>query len=574
MLRTALWCFVLAIIAAWTLPARAADEPGSTIVHDAEYYILAEQHRKQWDAEDRRIDARLDAVRKKHGRPPNIIHIMWDDTAFGDVGIPAISQIRGFKTPNIDRMAREGIMFTRMYTEPSCTPSRAACMTGRHPVRFGMGQVGWPLEYGGLRGEEVTIAEVLSKSGYATAFYAKWHLGDIEQSYPHNQGFDETLFTPYNQVAGLWNPQGDAIFAAMHIAPEIAPRDPYLVDKVGAIPGPGWVMTIEGRKGEQGREWGDRSAATYEKIDPECEGRVLDFVRRNAKAKKPFYVAYWPNLLSLFPPPKKTTVNKGSLAEGLTKLDAYIGQLMDELKALGIAENTLLVIMADNGPMVHNPPPSFGMTDTIFRGGKGDYTEGGVRVPAFAWWPGVIEPGQLVGDIIHQTDLYTTFARLGGATQYIPTDRVIDGLDQTALFLNGDTHGRRDYVFIYTGDILAATVKGRLKRAWVGVEGSESGVGAAFYDLYLDPREMNPLLVPLIHTSSQFGRMKSRHELWKQEYPDQRRARGIPFTGLSNARPETKAFVEQVKELKDALPFDPLEYIEVEVPAPDPDFGL
>ena len=115
--------------------------------------------------------------------------------------------------------------------------------------------------------------------------------------------------------------------------------------------------------------------------------------------------------------------------------------------------------------MTHNGPP--GMTDAL-PGGKGDYLEGGVRVPAMAWWPSVIAPGQTVGDIIHETDLFTTFARLGGATEHIPTDRIIDGVDQTALFLKGDTFSRRDYVFIYTGDLLAATVKGRYKRVWVG----------------------------------------------------------------------------------------------------------
>jgi arylsulfatase len=114
--------------------------------------------------------------------------------------------------------------------------------------------------------------------------------------------------------------------------------------------------------------------------------------------------------------------------------------------------------MGDNGPFTHGGPRGF--VETLYRGGKGDFLEGAVRVPAMAWWPGVIAPGQTVGDIIHETDLFTTFARLGGATENIPTDRIIDGLDQTALFLKGDTFSRRDYVFIYTGNILAATVKG------------------------------------------------------------------------------------------------------------------
>ena len=223
--------------------------------------------------------------------------------------------------------------------------------------------------------------------------------------------------------------------------------------------------------------------------------------------------------------------------------------------------------MADNGPMVHDPPPGWGMLEMMFRGGKGDFTEGGVRTPAFAWWPGMIEEGQLVGDIVHVTDLYTTFARLGAATKHVPTDRVIDGIDQTALLLNGDTHGRRDYVFIYQGHTLGATVKGRYKRHWISSDpGGASGIGADFFDLYTDPREDNPLLVPLIHTQGQFDRMRARHELMKKKYPDVPNAKGIPLTGLSNARPETKAIAERIKKTIKAMPFDVKDYVEIELP--------
>ena len=133
----------------------------------------------------------------------------------------------------------------------------------------------------------------------------------------------------------------------------------------------------------------------------------------------------------------------------------------------------------------------------------------------------MIDEGQTVGDIVHVTDLYTTFAHLGGATKHIPTDRVIDGIDQTALLLNGDTHSRRDYVFIYSGHTLGATVKGRYKRHWLGGgEAAASGLPEAYYDLYVDTREDNPMLVPLIHTQGQFNRMRARHELMKKRYPD------------------------------------------------------
>jgi arylsulfatase len=213
--------------------------------------------------------------------------------------------------------------------------------------------------------------------------------------------------------------------------------------------------------------------------------------------------------------------------------------------------------------MAHNPPPGCGFAETIFRGGKGDFLEGGVRVPAQAWWPGVIKPGQVVGDIIHEVDLFTTFARLAEARQHIPTDRIIDGIDQTALLLDGDTHSRRDYVFIYAGPKLGATVKGQYKRHWISPDpvGEASGIPAGFFFLPSDPREKSPMLVNLIHLKSPFNRMRLRHELWKKRYPDTPEHHGIPWTGIENATREVEALSKPPVDPK-RLPFDPLEYIE------------
>ena len=532
------------------------------IVHDAEYYVLEAQNGERWAAEDEVLDARLAALRKKHGAPPNIIHIMWDDTAYGDVGIPAIQKVRGLKTPHLNRMANEGILFTRMYTEIGCTPSRAACMTGRHPVRNAMYNIGMLREMHGLRSTEVTLAEVLSTEGYATAFHGKWHLGDIEESYAHNQGFDEAFFTGYNQVLSLWTRKAEAANATIGLFEDMLPEDPYKLDDTFITKG--WVLALEGKKGELARQWGDNSHDTYAKMDAEAQRRTFDFIERNAKAKKPFYVANWPNMTSFLPSPKKISQSRSLLQDGLEgNIDPFVGKLMAKLKELGIAENTLLVCMADNGPMAHNPPPGCGFAETIFRGGKGDFLEGGVRVPAQAWWPGVIDEGQLVGDIIHEADLFTTFARLAGATKAVPSDRIIDGIDQTALFLNGDTHSRRDHVFIYAGPNLGATVKGNYKRHWISPDpvGEASGIGASFYFLPSDPREKSPMLINLIHLKSPFNRMRVRHELWKKKYPDSKERHGIPWTGIANATPEVKALSRPPVDLE-KLPFDPLEYIE------------
>ena len=534
----------------------AAQSGTPKIIHDSEYYILDALHGERWVVEDKDLDQKLAELRQKFGTPPNIIHIMFDDTPVGEIGIPFIQKQRGWETPNINRLAAEGINFTRMYTEPSCTPSRAAVMTGRHGVRSGMVNVGFPYEYGGLAASEVTIADVLSKAGYATAFFGKWHLGDIEVSYATNHGFDEALWMPYNQLESVFTPQGQvAMLSSAVLFPQMFPKDPYDMD-------PGWrpigfVNALEGTKGGPVREFGKApSHDDYLKLEGEFEKRTLAFIQKNAAAKKPFYVAWWPALGSFLPSPKKLTANGGVTAELVTPLDVRIGTLMSELKKLGIAENTLVVLMADNGPMVHNGPA--GMVDTIYRGGKGDFLEGGVRVPAFAWWPGVIAPGQIVGDIIHVTDLFTTFAHLGGALDNIPTDRIIDGVDQTALFLKGDTFSRRDYVFIYTGNILAATVKGRYKRHWVGEKPGLSG--AAFYDLYTDPREESGKLVPMLSAKGMFDLMKARHELWMAKYPNTPEARDFPLQGIENARPETKA-AGQPRVDPAKLPFDPKEVI-------------
>ena len=315
------------------------------------------------------------------------------------------------------------------------------------------------------------------------------------------------------------------------------------------------------------------------KIDEEAQKRSIEFIERQHKAGKPFYVAHYPNLTSFIPAVKKCSRARSLLQDGLQcNVDPFMKRLNDKLEELGIAENTLIIAMADNGPMAHNPPPGLGMAETIFRGGKGDFTEGGVRVVAQAYWPGMIQAGEIPGDIIHETDLFTTFARLAGATRHIPTDRVIDGVDQTALLLNGDTKGRRDHVFIYAGPRLGAIVKGDYKRHMISPDpvGEASGIPAAFYFLPSDPREKSPMLVNMIHLKSPFNRMLLRHQTWKKKYPDSLEKHGVPWTGLANPTPEIEALGKPQMD-SEHLPFDPLEYIENldEIPFdPDMDPGL
>ncbi len=541
--------------------ALAANSP-SAIIHDAEYYVLKAQHGETWAQQDKEIEAKLVALREKFGRPPNIVHIMWDDTAVGEIGVPQNQVSRGFKTPNMNKFSEEGQYYGRMYTEPSCTPTRAAFQTGRHAVRSGMYNVSFPLEYGGMSEKETTIAEVLSEVGYATAFYGKGHLGDIEESYMTNMGYDEALWSPYNQVPSMYVARGDlGPMLPTSVMPELYPNDPYDID-------PGWrpdgyVWALEGTKDGPVREWGTPpNEDDYYALEGEMMKRTLAFIKKSAAAEKPFFVAYHPiaaSFMGMKPGDKKLTHSAAMLPEFLVKLDNWVPTLLQTLKDAGVEENTLVILMADNGPMTHHGPD--GMVETLYRGGKGDYTEGGVRVACLMRWPGVIAPKQIVGDIIHVTDLFTTFAYLGGATEHIPTDRIIDGIDQTSLLLNGDTYSRRDYVHIYTGDILAAQVKGRFKRHWVGELPGLSG--AAFYDLYNDPREVMPKMLPGFTTKPMFDMMRARHELWTRKYPHTKHVRGMPLKGLENPRPAVIRAGEFRIDPKD-LPFDPMEVLDYE----------
>jgi arylsulfatase A-like enzyme len=519
------------------LPASADD-----IVHDAEQQILEEQFGEQWAAQDIEIQKQLDEMYKKYGKRPNIVHIMWDDNSFGEVGIPVLNKIRGYDTPRLNEMGENGIIFTRMYTEPSCTPSRAAALTGRLAVRSGMYTVAFPPEGAGLPAEEVTIAEVLSEAGYSTGFVAKAHQGDIEESYMHNQGFDEAQFSLYNQFPPIfWHTTGEAGMMTIGYTENMTEKN-YLVDQTWRPYG--YIMDVEATKGGSIRETLPPSLENYRKLIEIHQEKALDFIRRKADDDKPFYLAYWPNMYDLNREGMEFTTSNGTAyAQNVERLDRQIGEILDELEKQGIAENTLVVAMADNGPMTEAPSA---MYQTVFNGGKGDFREGGIRVAAFAEWPGVIEPGTIVGDIFAIHDLFTTFARLGDGMEFIPTDRIIDGIDQTAVFLYGDGQSRRDYYHVYTGEYYAATIKQQFKRKWLG--GRPGLVKNDFFDLYQDPREMRGMMAQFLWAWGPFDMVKKRHDQMNEKYPFTPTRRGVPFEGIENLRPESLTYQETVRK--------------------------
>jgi arylsulfatase A-like enzyme len=541
----------LLILCAGAFTAISGPAQASDIIHDSEFYILEAQNGKKWAEDDIAVDEKLAAFRARNGgNSPNILYILVDDIGFGDLGIPELNAIRGYKTPNINKLADESMRFARMYTEPSCTPTRVAFMTGRQPYRYGMGDTAVDIAGFGLAGKEVTLAEVLSESGYNTVHIGKWHMGDIMEAWPNHQGFDFASF-PIHQQGQLTIFNDDT--ADEEITIGIGKNnydDRFTMDNWFRPDASHMATVVEGKRGEKvwevhmkpGERWNQKK---YNEMNERFQRQTLEHLKTLAKQDKPFFLQYWP-VIPLSNPrttvDQFTTPNGGTYVESMKQLDGWIGEILDEVDKLGIADNTVVVVMGDNGHFTKYSPGS-GFTPMIFRGGKGDTTEGGVRVDAFARWPGMIEEDSIVGDIVHVTDLFTSLARFGGATDKIPTDRVIDGVDQTALMLEGETHGRRDYVFLYSGNSLKAVVKEQYK---LNVPGpGENPILAKFYDLFRDTREEYPVSTEVGAWGGQeFVRIIQRHIMRKQKYPDVGPARGRPYDGIENLRPETKAAVE------------------------------
>jgi len=404
----------------------------------------------------------------------------------------------------------------------------------------------------GLAAKEVTVAEMLSESGYNTVHIGKWHMGDIQEAWPNHQGFDFAAF-PIHQQGQLTIYHDDAADEEVSIG--IGKNnydDRFTMDEWLRTDASSMVVGVEGRRGEPVREVymdaGERwNEAKYHEMNVRYQNQTMDHLRRLAAEDEPFFLQYWP-LYPLTGPrtttDQYTTPNGGNYVEKMKLVDSWIGELMAEMDELGIADNTLVVIMGDNGHFTKYSPQS-GYTPMVYRGGKGSTTEGGVRVDAFVRWPGMIEADSVVGDIVHVSDLFTTIARLAGATDEIPTDRIIDGIDQSALMLEGETNGRRDYVFIYNINKLEAVVKEQYKLAIPGGNISNA-ILASFYDLFRDTREEKPVSTEIgAWGGAKFVRMVQRHMKRKAKYPDEGPATGRPYDGIENLRPESIEAVEE-----------------------------
>ena len=512
------------------------------IIYDGEYEFLLAQKGEEWKAQDADINKKLvEIYRNNGGKKPNILYILIDDVSFGQMGDRTMNYVTGIDTPNINELASESMSLMRMYTEPSCTPTRTAFLTGRHPVRAGVKEVKVALVGEGLSDKEVTIAEILKKAGYNTSHVGKWHQGDIEQAYPHNQGFDWAAF-PLHQQVQLSLMTREAAQANNMLGYHLSGQsNQFMMDE--RFKPYGLVTGVEAKAGgkaseidlEPGEEW---TQAHYERMNQRYQDQIIEQLELLSKKDEPFFLQYWPLYpLNFVHSEQAISRNGGFHADKLQLLDGWIGELLDKVDELGVSDNTIVMLMADNGLMYHYESTS-GLNQLIYRGGKTQHLEGGVRTNAFIRWPGVIEAGSAAGDIIHVSDLFTTFARIAGATDYIPRDRVIDGVDQTALLLNGEGNSRRDYVYIYEGTLLRSVVKQEFKMHLPAP--GVPGAAAPVFNVLRDPREEHPQIGTALWSGASFQDMVKRHQITIEKYPHLALGKGLPYEGIENLRPESE----------------------------------
>jgi len=447
------------------------------------------------------------ALPAQASKKPNIILVVSDDTGWGDLGVYGGGAGRGMPTPNLDKMAHEGMQFWAFYGQPSCTPGRAAMQTGRFPNRSGMTTVAFQGQGGGLPAAEWTLASVLKKGGYNTYFAGKWHLGEADHALPNAQGYDEMKHTflyhlnAYTYAMDGWHKTMD---------PEMRKFFKRVTTGI-----------LEGKAGEKAREISKVTNDNIAELDMMMTDDVVKDLERYAKKDAPFFMSinfaknHQPNL-----PSKKfkgKSPGKWDYADAVVELDYNIGRIIDKVRELGIEENTLIFWTVDNGAW-QDVLPDAGYTP--FRGTKGTDREAGSRVPAIAWWPGKIAPGSDSHDIVGGLDFMATFASMAGVE--LPTkDRegvpmVFDSYDMSPILFGTGESERKSWFYFTERELSPGAIRvGRLKFVFnmrgdngamagsdapspeLGWRGAEKYVATVpqTYDLMMDPQERTDIFM-------------------------------------------------------------------------------
>jgi arylsulfatase A-like enzyme len=442
---------------------------------------------------------RLDEYTARTGRRPNVLIILFDDVGWGDFGCYGGGVAVGAPTPNIDRLARDGLLLTSCYSEPSCSPSRATLMTGRLPMRHGLLRPPMYGEPGGLQGE-VTIAELLSDAGYVTQAVGKWHMGENPESQPQSVGFDD--FYGFLSVSDMYTEWRDPYFF-----PEIV----YSEERTK------WVENqpfnrcfVHATRGGEVEEVEEVTIPVLSTLDDKWAAYSIEFLRRMAGGDQPWFLyhntrgAHFDN----YPLERYlgSSPAKHPYKDTIVELDDIVGRLVDELRATGQLEHTLVLVTSDNGPEMETWPDA---AYTPFRCAKGSTWEGGVRVPAVLSWPGMIEADRSADGLVHFSDLFPTMLTLAGVEDAVPSDRFIDGVDQTSFLLAPGGSSNRKYQYYWLLRTFSALRCGEYKMMIASISddssdvvnpGGFTGVEQRYpygrlYNLYLDPKETHSYLI-------------------------------------------------------------------------------
>lgn len=437
---------------------------------------------------------------------PNILVIMADDVGWMNVSSYG-GDIMGVRTPNIDRIAKEGIRFTSFYAQPSCTAGRAAFITGQLPIRTGLTTVGTPGSPAGLQQADPTLAQILKAKGYATAQFGKNHLGDREEHLPHRHGFDEYWGNLYHLNANedLEDPD--------------RPKDPEFrkkFDPRGIISG-----TANGATQDEG----PLTVKRMETFDDEVVAKSLNYLDRRAQDKQPFFLWHCPSRLHVFLHLKKESQGQSRagiddiFGDALQEHDKHVGQLLKKLDETGLDKNTIVIWTTDNGAYQYMWPAG---GTSPFRGDKGTTWEGGMRAPTVVRWPGA-PGGRVSGEIVSSLDLFPTLAAAAGepdvaaklltGQKYGNTDFKVhlDGFDQTELFTGKSDKSARNVVFYYDETVLTAVRYQQFKVTFSAKFGGNwdnplQGLGR--------PQITNLLMDPFERQWGDVNRQLAEHKTW------------------------------------------------------------
>jgi len=377
-------------------------------------------------------------------KKPNIVFILTDNLGYGELGCYGGGILRGAPTPRIDKLAAEGTRLLNFNVEAQCTPSRAALMTGRFSIRSGSYEVPIGGVPEGLTTWEVTIAQLLSAQGYATGMWGKWHLGSSEQRLPTSRGFDEWYGIPRTYDEALWSSMNET----GGLWPSVGGKQGWNANLVHPEP------VYDARKGEKPKVVAELNLENRRTMEAEITNRTVDFIKRNAKAGKPFY-AYVSSSMVHFPtlpnPEFAGKTGNGDWADCLAEMDYRTGQILDAIKEAGVEDNTLIVFTSDNGPEATHPWEG---DSGPWRGTYFTAMEASLRVPCIVRWPGKVPAGRVSNEIVHIVDWYTTLAHAAGAE--VPTDRAIDGVDQLDFLLGKKETSNREGFPAFVADRLTA----------------------------------------------------------------------------------------------------------------------